>query len=254
MNASRQAPTPPPPPRARRRVGDAAVLAAQLQPAAQRVVDGVVGRLEAEDEHGARPVAGAAALRLERVDQAHVGRVQARTARAPGRPRRPSRKPAKRTAREARCSGRGCTRIHASVITPSVPSLPSSMPVGRRARAAARQAAALPRARRRERAHGLHEVVDVGPQRREVAAGPGGDPAAQRGELEGLREEPQRQLVGAELLLEHRSGGPGLDAGRARDGVDLEHPVESRQVERDTPSKRAGTRGATPPTTLVPPP
>ena len=38
----------------------------------------------------------------------------------------PSSKRAKRTVRPARCSGRGWTRTHASVMTPSVPSEPSS--------------------------------------------------------------------------------------------------------------------------------
>ena len=36
-----------------------------------------------------------------------------------------------------------------------------------------------------------------------------------------------------ELSLEARPGGAGLDAGGARDRVDLEHPVERPQVDRD---------------------
>ena len=42
----------------------------------------------------------------------------------------PARKLAKRTAAELRCEGRGCTRIHAWVITPSVPSEPASIRSG----------------------------------------------------------------------------------------------------------------------------
>ena len=36
----------------------------------------------------------------------------------------------------------------------------------------------------------------------EVAAGAGGDPAAEAGELEGLREVAEREAVGPELVLE----------------------------------------------------
>ena len=39
--------------------------------------------------------------------------------------------------------------------------------------------------------------------------------------------------MGSELLLEPRAGGARLDARGARDGVDLEHPVERAQVDRD---------------------
>ena len=77
MNASRQAPTEPPS-LARRLVPDAAVLAADPQALREVLVDGVVGRLEAEHEDRERPVAGAGLQRLELVDQAAVRGVQAR--------------------------------------------------------------------------------------------------------------------------------------------------------------------------------
>ena len=78
-------------------------------------------------------------------------------------------------------------------------------------------------------------------ERREVAAGAGRDPAAERRELERLREVAQRQPVLAELLLEPRAGRAGLDARRARDRVDLEHAVE-RAAGRSTTAPRSRPR------------
>ena len=85
-----------------------------------------------------------------------------------------------------------------------------------------------------DRAHRLDEVLDVRPHRREVAAGARGDPAAERGVLERLREVAQRQrrarAAGAS------SAGPSAPAWmqrRAGDLVDLEHAVERAQVDRD---------------------
>ena len=106
--------------------------------------------------------------------------------------------------------------------------------VGARAGARAGQPAALPGPARGDRAHGLDQVVDVRVERREVPAGAGGDPAAERRELERLREVPQRQPMLAELVLEPRARRPGLDARGPRHGIDLEHAVERAQVERDS--------------------
>ena len=90
---------------------------------------------------------------------------------------------------------------------------------------------------------------------REVPARARGDPAAERRELERLREEAHRQPVLGELLLEPRPGRARLDARRARDRVDLEHAVQPRRGRRDDRALVAGpARGSTPPTTLVPPP
>ena len=145
----------------------------------------------------------------------------------------PARKLAKRTPAERRCAGRGCTRTHASVITPSVPSEPASMRSGL-------TPAPEPGSRRdshtpggRDRAHRLDEVLDVRPQRREVAAGARGDPAAERGVLERLREVAQRQPVLAQLRLERGPVAPAWMQRGARDLVDLEHAVERAQVDRD---------------------
>ncbi len=72
----------------------------------------------------------------------------------------------------------------------------------------------------------------MGPDGREVAAGPRRDPAAQRRVLERLREVAEGELVLGELLVQRRPQGAGLDSRRARDLVDLEHPIERAQVDR----------------------
>ena len=41
----------------------------------------------------------------------------------------------------------------------------------------------------------------------------------------------QRPAAGTELVLEHRAQGPGLDPGGATDAIDLEHPVQSGEVD-----------------------
>ncbi len=120
-------------PRRRRRAArlghDAAVLGADLERPRERVVDRMVGRLEAEHEQRVAAVAGHRHRRLARVDQAAVGRVEpglrerAHALRAGG-------EVGKRTPAERLCSGRGCTRTQASVIRPSVPSEPASMRSG----------------------------------------------------------------------------------------------------------------------------
>ena len=139
-----------------------AVLARTARaPRAIRSSTGVVGRLEAEHEQRARAVAGARQRRLARVDQPAVGRLQPRLRRRPAPPRAPAAKSAKRTARAGACARRGCTRTHASVITPRIPSRAEQQPVGRRAGAGARQPPRLPHAGRRDRADRLDEVVDV---------------------------------------------------------------------------------------------
>src|SRR4029453_13071451 len=78
----------------------------------------------------------------------------------------------------------------------------------------------------------LDEVVDVRLQRREMAARAGGDPAAQRRVLERLRVVAEGLPVGLELLLEAGTRGPGLDAGRPRARINVEHAVEPAQVDR----------------------
>ena len=110
-----------------------------------------------------------------------------------GSPPQPTRKSSKRSAAEARWVGRSCSRIQASVMMPRRALGADHQPVRARPRAGARQAAAFQRAGRRHRAQALHELVDVGVERGVVAAGAGGDPAAEGREAEGLREVPERE-------------------------------------------------------------
>ncbi len=67
----------------------------------------------------------------------------------------------------------------------------------------------------------------------EVTAGPGHDPAAERGVLEGLRVVAKRQPLLLQLGLQHGAGGARLDAGRARGAIHLAHAVQSLQVQGD---------------------
>ena len=100
-----------------------------------------------------------------------------------------------------------------------------------RARAGARQAAALDNAGRRHRAQAFHELVDVGVERGVVTAGSRGDPAAEGGEAEGLREVPQRQPRRLELGFERGPEHPALDAGRAGGSVDLQNLVQAAEID-----------------------
>ena len=84
----------------------------------------------------------------------------------------------------ARNVGRRWMRIHASVMMPRMPSLPITMRSGLGPAPRAGQPAGLPPALRGEHPHRLDEVVDVGVVGGVVAAGAGGDPAAERREAE----------------------------------------------------------------------
>ena len=213
--ASRQAPSDSP----RRSRCLAAVVAAQLERPRHPGVDRVVGRLEAEHQQRAAVRGGAGQRRLAGVEQPAVRRVEAATGRARAPPPRPRSKPSNSTAAESLKRGR-LLHAHPGLGDHAEDPLGADQhPVGARPGAGARQAAALPDAARRDRAHRLDEVVDVGVQRGEVAAGAGGDPAAERRVLERLRVVAQRQPVRLQLLLELRARWrrPGC-ARRARPG------------------------------------
>lgn len=64
-----------------------------------------------------------------------------------------------------------------------------------------------------------------------MAAGTGGEPAAQGREREALREVPQRQPVRPQLRLQVRAESTRLDPRGAADPVDLQDPVQPRQVQ-----------------------
>ena len=88
--------------------------------------------------------------------------------------------------------------------------------IGARAGAGAGQAPRLDDAARRDHAQAFDEVVDVGVERREMAAGAGRDPAAERRVLEALREVPERRGVRAERVLERGTEDAALDPRRPR--------------------------------------
>ena len=144
------------------------------------------------------------------------GGPQARPGRSPGPPSQPSAKRAKRTPAERRCVG---PRPHPDPRLGDDAERPlraEQQPVGRRAGARARAAAARPR----RPAPGViartdsDDVVDVRRARGEVPAGARRDPAAERRELERLRVEAQREPVLGELLLEPRARSRRPGCGR----------------------------------------
>ena len=241
--ASRSAPLPRPP-----------WSPQQLERRRHRALDVVVGRLEPEHEQRVRAVAGAGHLGLAGVDQAAVRRVQ------PGLRQRPDRlRPGRELGEPDR--GRGATGRARADPHPRLGDHPERAfradqhPVGRDAGAGAGQPARLPHAARRHRPHRLDEVVDVGVERREVAAGAGRDPAAERRELKRLREVAERQPVRAELLLEAaarwRRPGSAPTATRGRPRARGRAPSGRSSPRPRSPRTPAAS---TPPTTLVPPP
>ena len=161
------------------------------------------------------------------------------TGRARGPPRRPRRSSANAHAapRPGSAAAR-CTRIQASVMTPRVPSEPSNRrsglgpaPEPGRRRVSTGPGGVTRAATRRSRRCGCRGG--------EVAAGAGGDPAAQRGELERLREVAQREAVRRGAASS--SAGPGRPAWMraARETrVDLEH------AGRGAPGRRRPRRGS----------
>ena len=112
--------------------------------------------------------------------------------------------------------------------------------VGAGACAGAGQAAGLHRARGGDRAQAFDEIVDVGVERGEMAAGARRDPAAQRRELEALRIVPDGEAVRFQRRLDRRSPDAALDSRRPARLVDLEHPVQAAHIE----AHRAGIGAA----------
>ena len=190
----------------------------------------MVGGLEPQHQQRAAGVPGPRYSRLLRVDQPAVGRLEAGL----------------RELAHRRRTGREAVEAHARRRPPAWARLQpdprlgdhaqdslgaEERSIGARSGTRSRQAPALPLPCRCDRPHRLDQVVDVRQTRCEVPARARRDPAAERGELERLREVAQGEPVRAELVLEHRPGCAGLDAGRARDGIDVEHAVERPQVD-----------------------
>ena len=113
------------PPRLGRR-RDAAVADGELDRVGQIAVDRDAGGLEAEHEHALVAVARAGEQRLALVEDAAVRGPQAGLRELAQGVQRREQVAEHDARRRALRSGAGGTRIHASVITPSVPSEPSS--------------------------------------------------------------------------------------------------------------------------------
>jgi hypothetical protein len=208
-----------------------AVLPGDLERDAHRLVDRMVRRLEAEHQQGLAGGAGVGERRLAGIEQTAVRRMQAGLRQFAHRPR----------ARREVGEGDSARRLPARALLQPDPSFgdhperalgADQHPVGARTGARPRQTPALPLPGRRDRAHRLDQVVDVRVEGRVVSARPGGDPAAQRRELERLREVAQGEPARPQLVLEVGAERPRLDARRARHVVDLEDTVESREVDR----------------------
>ena len=105
----------------------------------------------------------------------------------------------------------------------------------------------------REHTDGLHEVVYVRVVSGVVAAGAGGNPAAERGAGEALREVAQREAARPQLVFQRGAEHAALYAGRAGNVVYLQHAVESGHVYRHD-AVVAPPAGVTPSTTDEPPP
>ena len=108
-------------------VDDRAPYVAQaLSRAPDPCVERMIGGLERDEQNRVARRVGIAERGLHRVEQSAVRGVQARLRDRARAPRTPCSKSAKRAVADARKVGRSCSRIHASVITPSMPSEPRS--------------------------------------------------------------------------------------------------------------------------------
>ena len=122
-------------------------------------------------------------------------------------------------------------------MTPSVPSEPMNSRSGAGPAPFAGQATRFHQPLGSDHAERFHKIVNVGIERGVMAAGAGGDPAAQGGKLEGLREMAERQPMGAELLLQGRAVNSGLDVRRPGGLVYFQHLAQVLQVQRDHPGE-----------------
>ena len=131
-------------------------------------------------------------------------------------PRSPRRTSGTTSPRSGACSGSARTRRVASQITPSTPSEPiiSSRRSGPAAVRGQRRGATSPPGATMPQP--LDELVDAAVAGRGLAGGTSGNPAADRRELERLREVAQRQSLGRELPLGLRAEQPALERGRQR--------------------------------------
>src|SRR6266850_7836380 len=177
-------------------------------------------------------VAGAVHQRLAGIEQSRIGRIQMRLADGAHALRRLVKILESRGGRGAK--GRARPQPHPGFGDDAEYSFGTDeKPVGAGPGARARQSERFQGTGRSHHAQTLDEIVNVGVERGVVAAAAGGDPAAERGELEGLWEMAQRQAARLELAFQRRPKSAALYASRLRNRVDLEHAAEVFQVDGD---------------------
>ena len=203
-----------------------------LDGAVQPRVYRMVRRFESEHQKAAADRGAGIQECLGRIQQPAIRRVE------PGlrdRPRRPDRdRPVVERNRGRDLPARAALQPHPRLGDDAQRPLGADeQPVRRRARTRSRQPARLADPRRGDHPQRFGQIIDVGIQGREVAARAGGQPAAEAGEGEGLREVPQRQIVRAQLLLDPRPQGPGLNPRGPADPVDVQDRAHHGDVHRD---------------------
>ncbi len=192
----------------------------------------MVGGLERQHHDGDRAVRRAGVVGLGRIEDAAVRRIEAglrdRAHRACGGEK------VLEMHRAAGAAGRPVLQPHPGLRDHAEDALGTDHHAVRAwAGAGARQAAALDHALRRHGAQRFDEIVDMGVERREVAAAAGRDPAAERGIFEALREVAQGQAMRAQLRFERGPEAAGFDQGCARGLVDLLDLAHRAQVDGD---------------------
>ena len=192
----------------------------------------VVGRLEGQHHDGDRTICRAGVVGLGRIEDAAVRGIEAGLRdRAHGAG---CGKEILETHRAAVAEFRAVLQAHPRLCDDAENSFRADHHAVRtRARAGTGQAAAFDHASRRDGAQRFDEIVDVGIERREVAAAARRNPAAERRVFEALREMAQREPVRAKLRFERRAVGAALDQRGARGLVDLLHFAHLAQVDRD---------------------
>ncbi len=187
--------------RVSRRVGGAApvrdgaaVLAADLGRPAHRFVHGVVRGLESEDQHSTGRLDARVDERLHRIEQPAVRRIQRGLGDGAGRGH--SRAVVVEHHRGSGSPARTMLHAHPRLGDDPEDALRSEEhPVRRGSRARRGKPARFTDPARGHHPHRFDHVVDVGIDGRVVAARPGGQPAAERRELERLREVPEGQAL-----------------------------------------------------------
>ena len=169
------------------RLRRAAVIGAAFERALHPRLDVVIGRLERQHHDGDRAVGRAGVVGLGRIEDAAIRRIE---------PGLRDRAHGARGGEEVLEAHRAAGAERRAVLQPH-PGLRDDAEnafradhhaVGARAGAGAGQAAAFDHALRRHHAQRFDEIVDVGVERREMAAAARRDPAAERRIFEALRE------------------------------------------------------------------